>query len=308
MATESLAPDAYILQSNLDGTIVDIEEDPDSPDADWADAVDHGANTIAHISFPTPTAPLALFVDQEFKIWIKRSRDKGNTPECRIDLYENGVLVLIGALTTVNSLTGELKTFLWDAINLTNADGSGVECYVFGDASGGNPANRETVSVGAIEWNVDYTEAGIQKALAASTTPSAAIGRTVTSLKTLVATTTPGAGLGRAITRGLVATTTPQAQIGRTTYRALLATTTLLGLVDRGFWMPKALAATTTPSAAISRAIKFVKSLAATTIPQAAVTRKISRALVATTTPIALIARSATGLVAARVKNMLLWW
>ena len=96
---------------------------------------------------------------QEFKIWIRRQPGTG-IPSCRIDLYENGALVTSGTLTAVNSNSGELKTFTWDASSLSNANGSLVECYIFGDAVGGAPGARCTVEIGAVEWNVTYTPPG----------------------------------------------------------------------------------------------------------------------------------------------------
>lgn len=161
MATERQSPDGLLQQDNLSGVLSDIQDDPDSPDANWLEAIADGTDTKTRVSFPTPTGnPTQGANLQEFKIWIRKSRDKASTPDCQIDLYENGVLVTSGVLTGVTSITGELKSFNWDAVSLTNADGSGVEAYIYGKQSGGAPANRTTVEVGAVEWNVDYTTGG----------------------------------------------------------------------------------------------------------------------------------------------------
>lgn len=157
--TERQSPDAYITQTNLDGTIADIQDDPDSPDANWADAIDTGAHTLAHVSFPPPTGnPTTGAGLQKFKIWVKKAGGS-STPSVRVDLYENGIELANGVITatSVTSTTGVLLSGTWDATLLTNADGSGVEAYVDGINSLGKPTNRAAISVGAVEWNVDYT-------------------------------------------------------------------------------------------------------------------------------------------------------
>ena len=158
MALESLAPIGQITWTNLDGSYLDIDDDPDSPDGNWADAIEGDGDIVAHVSFPTPTGNPTSGEDlQEFKIWIRKTASGGTNPQCRIDLYENGNPITAGTLTDVTSESGQLKSFYWNAANLNNADGSGVECYIYGDASGGNPANRRSVDVGACEWNCEYS-------------------------------------------------------------------------------------------------------------------------------------------------------
>jgi len=160
MATERQSPDGLLQQDNLSGSLSDIQDDPDFPDGNWLTYITNNVDTVCRVSFPTPTGnPTQGAGLQEFKIWIRRQPGTG-IPSCRIDLYENGALVTSGTLTAVNSNSGELKTFTWDASALSNADGSLVECYIFGDAAGGAPGARCTVEVGAVEWNVTYTPPG----------------------------------------------------------------------------------------------------------------------------------------------------
>jgi len=158
VATESLAPDAIILQTNLSGAIGLIQDDPDSPDANWWTAAVNNVDTVAHVSFPTPTgSPTTGAGLQEFKIWVKKWDGTG-TPTVRIDLYENGSLVSeIMAASSVTNTSGELFSATWNANLLGTADGSLVECYIYGAAAGGKATARATVLVGAVEWNVDYS-------------------------------------------------------------------------------------------------------------------------------------------------------
>ena len=49
---------------------------------------------------------------------------------------------------------GQVISFPWDASELTTADGSRVECRIVGTRSFGAVSTRNTVDIGAIEWNV----------------------------------------------------------------------------------------------------------------------------------------------------------
>lgn len=157
-AAERQSPDALLIQTNLTGTVAAIQDDPDSPDANWLTYITNNVNTVTRVSFPTPTGNPTVGADlQQFKIWVRKQPGTGN-PTVSISLYENGALVAeIMAATSVTSLTGQLFSATWNASLLGTADGSLVECYIFGDAVGGAPATRATVEVGAVEWNVDYT-------------------------------------------------------------------------------------------------------------------------------------------------------
>lgn len=141
-ASESKAPDAYVTQTNLDGTVGDIDEDPDSPDGNWADVVDDSLDTVAHVSFPTPSGnPTTGAGVQNFKIYVKRSTSD-SSPTVKIDLYEGGVFRSATSITSssVTSDSGELFTGTWDASSLSTPNGSGVECYIYGTKAGDNGA------------------------------------------------------------------------------------------------------------------------------------------------------------------------
>jgi hypothetical protein len=160
-ATERQSPDVLLQQDNLSGAVTDIDEDPDSPDANWLTYSEKDDDTKCRVGFPTPTGNPTIGADlQEFKIWVRQQPDGGGAdPTVSISLYENGALVAeIMADSNVTSPTGQLFSATWNANLLSNADGSEVECYIFGTAiKTGPPANRCTVEVGAVEWNVDYS-------------------------------------------------------------------------------------------------------------------------------------------------------
>lgn len=160
-ATESLPPTGQVTWTNLSGSYLDIDDDPDSPNGDWADATDDALDTIAHVNFDTPMGNPTHGADlQEFKVYARKSASGGNPPDgIQISLYENGGLLVAGSLEAVTSETGVLYSFTWNANLLSNADGSEVECYVLGDACTGKPADRRSVDIDAVEWNVDYSAA-----------------------------------------------------------------------------------------------------------------------------------------------------
>ena len=160
MATETLAPEALLDQTNLTGTVADIDDDPDSPDGNWLTEVDDGDDSICRVSFPSPSGNLTTGAGlQEFRAWIRRSQTAGgNDPTVDLELYEAGTLVTqISLGTTVTSTTGVILAGTWDASALAAVSGVDVECRIVGHRSGGAPGSRRTIEVGAVEWNVDYT-------------------------------------------------------------------------------------------------------------------------------------------------------
>lgn len=163
MATERQAPDAIASSTDLSGAVTDIDDDPDSPDGLWLTATNNNVNTDVRVTFPTPTGDPTVGADlQEFRAYV-RQFDTGQTgnPDARIELWENGTIVRAGSDTSVTG-AGQVISFTWNANELGTADGSLVECKVVGTKSGGSPSARNSVEVGAIEWNVDYTAGATQ--------------------------------------------------------------------------------------------------------------------------------------------------
>lgn len=69
VAPERLAPDAVLLQTNLTGTLSQIQDDPDSPDANWMTG-GAGVNVL-RVSFPTPANSLVAGFTQEFRVRVR---------------------------------------------------------------------------------------------------------------------------------------------------------------------------------------------------------------------------------------------
>lgn len=141
----------------------DVDDDPDAPDGVWAKASGNNVNVSLNLQFPTPTGSPTVGADlQEFKCWVRESHPaQSGTPSARIELWENGVLVRAGSDSDVtNAGAGEMRTLTWNASELGTADGSLVEVNFVGTKSGGSPGARNSVDLGACEWNVTYTAGG----------------------------------------------------------------------------------------------------------------------------------------------------
>ena len=158
MATEVLIPDAITTQVSLSGALTDIDEGTTSPDANWLTNTETNGNTNELIvTFPTPSGTLNSGVDlQTIRVWIRRVSGS-NSPQYALSVLENGTPVATTSLT-VSSTTGELGSLPWNAVGLSNADGSGVEVRILQTGGGtGRGANRSWIEIGAIDWVADYT-------------------------------------------------------------------------------------------------------------------------------------------------------
>lgn len=155
MAVERLAPDAILTQTNLVGTLADIQNDPDTPDTTWLTATDTSIATVLRVSFPTPSNTITG--SQEFRARVRRVGGTDNPP-VNLELWINGASTLVGPnVTVVNSTDGELISWTWDA---GTHDATAVECRVNSPSTGGKPATRATCEIEAIEWNATIQDAG----------------------------------------------------------------------------------------------------------------------------------------------------
>jgi len=157
--TERQSPDAILAITKLTpNDVTYIQDDPDTPDANWLVATKRNVNTDVGVSFLTPTGNPTVGADlQEFRALVRRySQTQTGVPQARIELWENGVLKRAGADVDV-PLGTLVVSFTWDANEIGTANGSLVECRVVGTKASGAGGVKNTVDVGAVEWNVDYT-------------------------------------------------------------------------------------------------------------------------------------------------------
>ncbi|MEW6775844.1 MAG: FG-GAP-like repeat-containing protein [Bdellovibrionota bacterium] len=155
---QRMAPAAILNSYNLSGAVTDIDEDPDSYDGSWLTAPSDNDDTYVRVSFGTPTYALKTGADlQECRTVVRQSNPGGLTPQAQMELWENGSLVRTGSATNVTSTSGQVLSLTWNATELSDPTGANVECAVYGARVSGNPSNRNSVEVGAIEWNAKTT-------------------------------------------------------------------------------------------------------------------------------------------------------
>ena len=83
MAQERLAPDALLTQTNLTGAVTDIDDDPDSADANWLTAPTN-VDTTCEVSFPSPSDNLNADAElQEFRVQVRKNSSRDAT----VDLF-----------------------------------------------------------------------------------------------------------------------------------------------------------------------------------------------------------------------------
>jgi hypothetical protein len=115
------------------------------------------ANTFALVSFPTPQSSPSG--DEEFAVEVRRTATGANDPQVRIELWENGTFRATAlADTPVTSTTSQIVRGTWNASSLSTADGSDVQCYVYGTSA----SHGAQVEIGAVEWNATPAGGGPQ--------------------------------------------------------------------------------------------------------------------------------------------------
>jgi len=193
MATETLFPDAILTQTGLVGSVTDIDEDPDSPDANWLTT--NASNGVLDVSFPTPTgSPDTGAGVQEFRVLLRKDAAAGGDPDVIASLRESAGGTDLQVLATnvlVTSSTGTVLSWTWDASNLGTPDGSSVVLHMTFQKGGGGP-NERNVEVGAIEWNVTYTGAVLESITGSTTGTSTDSGTLDVVNKAYLTSTTAG--------------------------------------------------------------------------------------------------------------------
>ena len=169
MASEDLAPDSTIVSQTTfaESNTANIDDDPDSPDANWALIGGDNVSGQIRVSFPTPTDNPTTGADlQEIKVELRQqSVGQTGTPTARIDVWESGGASAIhaGSEQNITSESSQVISETWNASSLTTADGSAVEVDIVVTKSGGGPGARESCDIGAVKWVCDYTVGGASR-------------------------------------------------------------------------------------------------------------------------------------------------
>jgi len=158
MTAERVVPNAELSDVGMVASVVtDHDGDPDTDTACTA-ATSNNIATEYGVDFGLPTANLTIGANlQEFRAGVRQfDTGQSGVPTARIELWENGSLIRAGG---ENNVTGaqQVISFLWNANEIATIDGSLVQMKVIGTKAGGNPATRNAVDIGQMEWNADYT-------------------------------------------------------------------------------------------------------------------------------------------------------
>jgi len=137
-----------LQQTRLNGSLTSIQDDPDTPDANWMVATSTTATVSLNGNFPPAPAPLKQGKNlQEFRVLVRKTPGSG-TPNVRLQVMKasDGSSVLIGKYIPVTSETGQIVTLTWDAALLGSSDAGIRIISQLG-------ANGENIDLGAVEWN-----------------------------------------------------------------------------------------------------------------------------------------------------------
>jgi hypothetical protein len=150
MPNETLAPDAVLDSTNYTTlNLTDIDEDPGSPDGVFG-TWDGNGNTIARLSFPSPSGNLTTGAGlQTFRVEFRRSSAGGALTPWALQLYEGGTLVATLNTGTDAAAGGETASGSFDASLLSDGSGAGVECRLI-QTSGGTGGGRKGLELGAV--------------------------------------------------------------------------------------------------------------------------------------------------------------
>lgn len=181
MATERLAPDAILAQTNLSGSVSAIQDDPDAPNASWLTCPDNTSNTSVTVSMPTPSGTLTG--TQNVRALIRPTSAGSNAGSASVDVLQGGVVIASSSTVTVSAQQVIDLSFSSALVS----DASAVEVRVNGTSASGKASNRKSVEVGAVEWNAEYSLVSGATAAASRLTLAVAT-RTATAASGAIAT------------------------------------------------------------------------------------------------------------------------
>ncbi|MDP8929916.1 MAG: hypothetical protein M3O70_15450 [Actinomycetota bacterium] len=189
MATQSLAPDTLLVQTNLTGALSTIQDDPDlalGTDTSWMEATSDSTAVDLRVGFPTPSGSVTAGATQTLKAKVRKSAALGNAGSAALELWEAGASKVVGAAVTVSDEIGVVLTLTFTDASLADKSGAGVELRVVGTQSGGKTTDRRVIDVAAAEWDVVY-DVAVAPAVSGTAvvvgggSPAPAVGRTASA-------------------------------------------------------------------------------------------------------------------------------
>jgi hypothetical protein len=163
---EFVLPNEITASTNLNGSISNIVDDPDSPDSNWLVNAGLNQNTSAYIGFNNPIRRLyngpETGVDYQhfFKVLVRKNSTGGSAVAFSVTLHETSDSTAITTLISSQSLTDSdigagrvFTTPTWNTSLITNKLGTDVRIRIL-QTTGGSGGNRRWVEIGAVRWYV----------------------------------------------------------------------------------------------------------------------------------------------------------
>ena len=161
MATETQVLDGVLASSNLNNaTVANLQ----AVDANWATATANNVNPSVRASFPTPSGnPTTAAAIQTIRVQSRKMSTNTGNPTISVAVGFNGTQVSSLGNFSVSAAPSSSQTNSW-GFNFSSLvaagaapDGSDLEVFVTVTAAGGSPSARNSVDIGFIAWDVDYT-------------------------------------------------------------------------------------------------------------------------------------------------------
>lgn len=151
------SPSSILVQTNTTGTVSLLQDDVDTPDANYLTVVDPAVNTSLDVALADPSGALTLGANvQKIRVLVKKNNTLGNNPTAVLSLWDNngGTKTQIGSnvnLTLTDTPT--IMSLSFDANSLVDKTGKNLEVKITGTPAGGGAATKRAVLVGAINFD-----------------------------------------------------------------------------------------------------------------------------------------------------------
>jgi hypothetical protein len=168
--SQTLAPSSLPTETSLTGSVTAIQDNPQSPDANWLTANAVNSDVAIQAAFPVPSAigNSGLVGSQNFEVLVRRSTN-GTTvasPIAQIAVRISGSTtnIITGHTLTLADDNTHILTLAFDPANYTssgvNADGSNLQIYVSGTHAGTTSTKARSVDIGAVRYYAQGQQAG----------------------------------------------------------------------------------------------------------------------------------------------------
>lgn len=151
-------------------TAAEIDDDPDTDDGEWCDGVGTDVATEVDAEMANPTGgPDSATNAQEVRVCL-RSTGQSSDPTCSVDILEGNIVrvnnVISKTISQTDCTTVDSATWTFDPAVWTDDTGAAIEVGVDCTPGSGNPANRASGELGAVELNLTLKSATTHKLIA----------------------------------------------------------------------------------------------------------------------------------------------